>query len=372
MDPWIPTGLPPTGVNYEHLFNLANSATAAVCKFDGIMTMLHQPGLLLLPLMTEEAVMSSRIEETYATLEEVYEARAGTADPSRRLDIEEVTNYVRALQFAHTTMREQPISVGLVRECHKVLMTGVRGADKSPGEIRLKQNYIGAPGSTMESATFVPPTHVGLDAHLREWQDFLRRDDMDPIVQTAIMHAYFECLHPFEDGNGRVGRLLIPYQLYWRKTMSNATFFLSGYLEKNRPEYYHRLVQVTASNDWTGWIDFFLRAVHAQASENIVRGQGLVQLHRRTHERVPQIVASRNSSKLVEFMFTAPIFSIANLVAETQIPAPTAQTLVRALVADGMLRVHQAGSGRRPATYMFGELFEAMGHRDAVTALISS
>ena len=236
MTPWTPTGLPPTNIRYEVLFNLANVATAALCKFDGIMASLQQPGLLLLPLMTEEAVLSSRIEDTQATVQDVYEAQAGNENPDRRHDVEEVTNYMKAMNFAHGVMREQPISLGFLKESHRILMTGVRGGNKKPGEFRSVQNFIGSPGSSIEGATFVPPTPVGLDAHMLEWQDYLRRDDIDPIVQTAVMHAYFECLHPFEDGNGRLGRLLIPFQLWRRGTMSNGTFFLSGYLERHRPE----------------------------------------------------------------------------------------------------------------------------------------
>lgn len=365
MDPWIPSGLPPRDINYGALFHLSNSATAALAKFDGIMGSIRQPGLLLVPLLTEEAVLSSRIEGTQATVEDVFEAQAGTENPGLRLDLEEVTNCVKAISLTMQAVKEQPVTLGLVKEAHKVLMTGVRGQSKNPGKFRTKQNFIARDGATIDEATFVPPSSVGLDAHMQEWQDYLRRDDEDPVVQTAVMHAYFECLHPFEDGNGRLGRLLIPFQLCRRGTMSNATFFMSGYLERNRPEYYERLGRVSQLNDWTGWIDFFMRAVHAQAAENVVRGEGINELYRRTHDQVPKIVASSHAAPLVEFLFTAPIFSIANIVSATTIPAPTAQGLIRALVADGMVKVHQAGSGRRATVYVFTELFKALGHKSA-------
>lgn len=256
---------PPTLLDWPRLIPLLGPASAALAHYDAFLLAIPNAAVLLSPLTTQEAVLSSRIEGTQATIGEVlqYEA-AGAADElsdRKREDIEEVLNYRRAMRQAVERMNDLPLCNRLIRELHGTLMAGVRGDDKSPGEFRGIQNYVAPPGRTIEQARFIPIAPGFLQDGMSRWEQYIHSTELDVLVQLALIHAEFEALHPLLDGNGRIGRMLIPLFLYDRKLLHEPMFYMSEYLEANRPEYYDRLLAVSRDNDWTGWCEFFLRAV---------------------------------------------------------------------------------------------------------------
>lgn len=357
MQPYEPSVLPPSGIDIVRLVTLVGEANAALARYDGLLQGMVNPVVMLSPLTNQEAVLSSRIEGTQATVEEVLEHEAGQEyDTDKEADIQEILNYRRALTLAADSLRDRPLRLGLVRALHKELMNSVRGQDKEPGEFRKTQNWIGPYGCTLETATFVPPDPLRLLDHLQAWERYLESDDTDPLLQTAIVHAQFEILHPFKDGNGRIGRLLIPLFLYSKGRLSTPMFYLSAYLEAHRPEYYARLAAIAREGDWTGWGAFFLRAIAEQARSNIGRVQAILGLHETMKTRVREITRSQHSAQIVDALFDRPIFRIGDFAARANIPKPTAHPLLRQLQEAGLLKLLREGSGRRPAILAFPEL----------------
>ena len=263
---------PPSKLDWLRLVPLLGPASAALARYDGILSAIPNPQVLLSPLTTQEAVLSSRIEGTVATMAEVleYEAEAGPdeSDTEKVADIHEVLNYRQAIREAKDMLSELPLSGRLIRSAHKTLLQGVRGKNKAPGEYRKNQNLIGQLGCTEETARFVPIGAGDLPSGMSAWEKYLNGREPDALVQLAIVHAEFEALHPFLDGNGRLGRMLIPLFLFERKLLAAPTFYLSAYLEARREEYYDRLLAVSRDGDWTGWCVFFLGALTAQAESN--------------------------------------------------------------------------------------------------------
>ncbi|MDR0704508.1 MAG: Fic family protein [Planctomycetaceae bacterium] len=225
MKPYIPEELPLSTIDFRRHFKLASEANAELARFDGLLQGLHQPELLLSPLINEESVFSSRIEGTQATLTDVLKYDSGNKKyTEQQNDIHEVINYRNAMKFAGQQLNNRPLSLSLVREMHQMLMSGTRGEDKNPGMFRVKQNYIGRSGVSIDEATFVPPNPIRLLSDLEAWERYLISDDVEVLLQCSFVHAQFELLHPFNDGNGRVGRLLIPLFLYQKKKLSMPTF----------------------------------------------------------------------------------------------------------------------------------------------------
>ena len=357
MKAYKPAALPPSGIEIAQLVTLVGEANAALARYDGLLQGMVNPAVMLSPLTNQEAVLSSRIEGTQATVEEVLEHEAGREyDLDKEADIQEILNYRKALTLAAESLRDRPLRLSLVKALHKELMNSVRGQDKEPGNFRKTQNWIGPYGCTIETATFIPPNPLQLVDHLQAWERYLASDDTDPLLQTAIVHAQFEILHPFKDGNGRIGRLLIPLFLYSKGRLSTPMFYLSAYLEAHRAEYYARLAAVTRENDWTGWTSFFLRAIAEQARTNITRVQAILALYESMKTRVREITRSRHSAQMVDALFDRPIFRIGDFATRAGSPKPTAHPPLRQLQDAGMLKQLREGSGRRPAILAFPEL----------------
>jgi len=357
MQAYEPVALPPSGIEIAQLVTLVGEANAALARYDGLLQGMVNPAVMLSPLTNQEAVLSSRIEGTQATVEEVLEHEAGQEyDVNKEADIQEILNYRKALTLAAETLTDRPLRLSLVKALHKELMSSVRGQDKEPGEFRKTQNWIGPYGCTIETASFVPPNPLQLMDHLQAWELYLESDDSDPLLQAAVVHAQFEILHPFKDGNGRIGRLLIPLFLYSKGRLSTPMFYLSAYLEANRAEYYARLAAVTREGDWTGWTAFFLRAIAEQAKTNIARVRAILALYESMKTRVREITRSQHSAQIVDALFDRPIFRIGDFATRAGIPKPTAHPLLRQLQDAGLLRQLREGAGRRPAILAFPEL----------------
>ncbi len=361
---------PPQDILWGDLMPHIGQAAAALGRYDGMLAAIPNPDLLLAPLTTQEAVMSARIEGTQATISEVYQFGAGqpAATPERRADIDEIINYRRAMRHAEEMLVELPLSLRVVRETHEILLSGVRGRDKAPGEYRRIPNWIGAPGCLIDQAKFVPVGPERLGEAMDHWERFIHAEELDLLVQAAVLHAEFEAIHPFLDGNGRLGRMLVPLFLWQRGLISRPMFYISAYFESHRDAYYDGLLAVSKDDDWTGWCRFFLTAVREQAEDNLAKAKGILELYETTKLRVSEVTRSRYAIHALDWIFQNPIFSSNGFVTESDIPAPTARRVLNALVDHGVLEVSRASSGRRPAILMFEDALDVAEGRAPVDA----
>lgn len=359
MRPYRPQALPLEELRWGELVRSVGESSAAVARFDGMVSGMRSPDVLLSPLTTQEAVLSSRIEGTQATLQEVLRFDADEVAPfEKRHDIGEVLNYRRAMRLAERSLEERPLSLTLIRSIHAELMSGVRGEDKAPGASRTEQNWIGSPGCRLEEARYIPPHPFDVVDSLENFERYLTNPLDDPIVQAGILHAQFEIIHPFMDGNGRVGRMLIPLYLMQRGVLRSPIFYISEELEARRPEYYDRLLGVTERRDWEGWLKFFLGIVAIQAERNAARALKMLALYERMKSEFAQITQSRFVIQALDGVFENPIFSSTGFSARSQIPRASAARMLNQLSGAGFLRQIVPGSGRSPSVYAFDALIE--------------
>lgn len=367
MKPYVPDPLPLEGLDVGRLIRKVGPANAAIARYDGLLQSVVNPSVMLSRLTSQEAVLSSRIEGTQATVDEVLEYEAGIEfDPEKTYDIQEVVNYRKTLTLASEALDKEPISLFLIKQMHGILMSSVRGARKSPGQFRTDQNLIGAEGCTMETAKFVPPAPTQLQEHLEAFERYLGGDDLDVLIQCAVVHAQFEILHPFKDGNGRIGRLLIPLFLFQKRALASPMFYVSEYLETNRERYYEHLREIGTEGGWTNWIEFFLEAVQQQALTNTARVKGILALYDDMKTRVSKITHSKYSSAILDAMFDRPTFRSIDFVERLQIPQTTAKTALRNLKDAGVLVTIQEARGNRPAVLAFRELVNQAEGREVL------
>jgi len=360
MQPAVAEKLPITSLDWTALVPLIGEANRAIARFDGMLAHMPDPMLLGAPLTIREAVLSSRIEGTVATLTEVLLHDAGD-DPSqteRRLDIEEIVNYRTALKLAERELRTRPFTLNLLRKLHGTLMNSVRGHNKAPGEFRRVQNYIGRRGFGIGHATFVPPSPDRLMVGLDNWEKYYHSEDRDSLVQLALLHAQFEFLHPFLDGNGRLGRIIIPLFLYDKQILSRPAFYLSEYLEENREEYLEHLAALKhGGTAWTEWCLFFLRAIAKQADWNVYRLRALLRLQDKLRARLGELTSSRFAVPMLDAMFPQPIFRSSALQLKHGMPQKAQfLKLIDLMVEAKILRVLTPASGRRSGIYSLHEL----------------
>lgn len=358
MQPHHPLRLPPS-LDWEGLVPRIGRANAALARYDGLLHGLVNPDILLAPLRNREAVLSSRIEGTQASLEDVleHEADPGTDDGPLVADIQEIINYRDAVQVAVEKLEDRPLSLNLVRRIHAVLMDSVRGHDRARGEFRRVQNYIGAPGSAIDDATYVPPPTHALMPLLDNMEKYIHTEDKDAIVQTGLIHAQFELIHPFLDGNGRVGRILIPLILFIKGMIERPAFYLSAYLETHRDEYYRRLARISAAGDYQGWAEFFLTAVERQAAADTERIRSMLALYEVAKQAVVDRTRSQFALQTLDTLFHWPVFSTPQFARYSGIPYASASRLLKSLEGE-FLGVVRPGRGRRPTIWSFPELLD--------------
>jgi Fic family protein len=352
---------PPKTLDWPRLIPLIGPANAGLARYDGLLSAIPNAQVLLSPLTTQEAVLSSKIEGTHVTIGEVLEIEAGAESEAftqpKRDDAEEVLNYRKAMRACVAEMEHRPLSQQMLRAAHALLMQGVRGRDKAPGYYRDDQNWIGPKGCTIDEASFVPVALEHLQAGMDAWEGYMgSADELDALVQLAILHVEFEALHPFKDGNGRLGRMLIPLFLFQRKLLTSPDFYMSGYLESKREEYQERLRGVSRDGDWTGWCAFFLQGIREQAGENERKARAILSLYDRVKTQVADLTHSQHSIRAVDFIFQSPIFSAPLFTNHSGIPKPTASRILTLLRDEGLLLTIQEGKGRRPGFYAFQEL----------------
>jgi Fic family protein len=333
---FIPAPLPPD-IHYGHDLVLALSrADTALSELSGLGRLLPNPHLLIDPYMRREAVMSSRIEGTKADLSDLWLDEVEPGVPDRDVeDIQEVRNYITALEYGIQQLNELPLSKRLTREIHARLMQGVRGEQSTPGEFRQTQNWIGSPGSTLANAQYVPPPPEDMQTALDNWEAFLHdRESFPDLIQCALIHEQFEAIHPFLEGNGRVGRLLITLFLIERGRLSQPLLYLSQYFEARRQEYYTSLQRVRTEGDWHGWLMYFLKGVIQTARQALHHADELMNLREVFRLKVrdkPKVVA------LLDELFINPYITVARAGELLQVSHPTASQAIEFLQRNGLL-----------------------------------
>jgi len=346
-------------LDWAGLVPYISRANRAVARYDGLLHGMPNPDLLITPLKRQEAVLSSRIEGTQASLEDVL---AHEAQPKRHTerydDIQEVRNYQHALDVAIALLEKYPLSLNVVREIHRVLMAGVRGGFFSPGRFRTERVWIGRKGSTIETASYVPPKPQHLPTLLDNWERYLHTQERDDLVQAAIMHAQFEKIHPFLDGNGRVGRILIPLFLYEKGVLSRPTLYVSAFFEHHRHTYYQRLNALTSTGEgaWNKWIAFFLEALESQANESAERVRAVNALYEELKARIVQHTRSPYAVPILDYTFHQPIFSVPQMAEALGVKSGVLSRVVNQLVELGVVEKTEAQRGQRSATYACGAL----------------
>ncbi len=330
---FIPTTLPPTLTFDDDLVLMLSRADAALSELSGLGRVLPNPHLLISPMVRREAVQSSKIEGTQASLSDILldEATPAQAEAGNAADLREVHNYVTALEHGIVRLKDLPLSLRLVRELHGKLMAGVRGDKATPGEFRRSQNWIGPAGSNLMNAPYVPPPVDEMTELLADWERYLHVRDRTPdLVQCAIMHEQFEAIHPFLDGNGRVGRLMITLFLIERGRLSQPLLYLSDFVECHRSDYYDLLQRVRTHGEWIPWLRYFLTGVERTARDAALRARRLLELR--------ETMMRKAERALVDQLFVNPYITISKAAEVLGVSQPTATKVLKKLEADGVLK----------------------------------
>ncbi|MEX1163827.1 MAG: Fic family protein [Nitriliruptor sp.] len=347
-DHYVPAPLPRTLQLDARTTRALSEADRAIGRLAGTGRLLPNPHLLVQPYLLTEALASSRIEGTQASLTDVLEA-AVDDEESPDIDVREVQNYIAAFETARRRLGELPLSLRLIREAHERLLRNVRGKEKHPGDFRITQNWIGAPGGTLEDATFVPPRHEPeMQAALRDWEALLHERDLDlpPLVVCGLLHYQFETIHPFLDGNGRLGRLLIILYLMDVGELPEPLLYLSPYFERDRPTYYARLQAVRERGEMQAWLQYFLVGVATQAKDAVDRAERLLDLQTEWRTR---LAGDRSyAPHVIDLLFATPFITTQRVMRALSVTNAGANSVLRRLEKVGILeRAHVGGRGGR-------------------------
>jgi len=350
---FVPHPLPPKLDWDDALVSLISRGDIAIGKLSGLGTNLPNPHLLIYPFIRKEAVLSSRIEGTQSSLSDLFLYEATSVE--RQRDVIEVRNYVRAMEYGLKRLEALPLSLRLIRELHGILMNGVRGEHATPGEFRKSQNWIGLPGCTLNDATFVPPPVPEMHECLNQFEKFLHSGSELPyLVQLALIHYQFETIHPFLDGNGRIGRMLITLFLCQQHVLTRPLLYVSAFFEKYRQEYYDLLGEVSRTGAWREWIDFFLRAITVQSEDAVSRASRLQDLHQSYIKLHRSKKLSPTSGEMIELIFTRPLINARASAELLKVTFPAAQKALATLVDIGILI--EITGGKRNKAYAASEI----------------
>lgn len=352
---------PPNALDLNHLIELVVQAQDAISRYDQMLLSLPNSELLLAPLRQNEAVISSRMEGTISTVDEVmiYEAEReeNEINESARHDVIEVALYGHVLRRAQSAVAEgEPINENLIKNAHRILLSFGRGASKSPGEYKSEQNYVG--DDRKKVIHFKPISPIELRPAMQKLLDFIEVSPMLHLFKVAIAHVEFEALHPFNDGNGRIGRLLITLLLWKYKLIHKPHFYVSAYFEIHKEEYIELMRAVSRDDDWTHWVAFFLKAIAAQAENNLNAAQNITNLYNEMKEPFREMSGSKWHIAAQDCIFENPVFKNSQLIKRSGMPKHVATRITKLLHEGGLLRELRPASGRRGALYMFEPLME--------------
>jgi Fic family protein len=337
---FLPSPLPPKFESNWALVEQISEADRRLGELAGVARTIPNPHLLIEPFTRREAVLSSRIEGTQATVTDVYSAQAAAQRTGPSADVREVMNYVTALEYGLRRTKELPLSLRLIRELHERLMKNVRGEPLTPGEFRRAQNFIGPVGCKLENATYVPPPVHHMKEALDHFEKYLHeeRRTLPPLVRLALIHYQFEAIHPFLDGNGRVGRLLVTLWLCAEELLPQPLLYLSAYLERNRREYYRLLLEVSQSGNWINWVSFFLNGVSQEARDAVARANQLLALRQEYRKKLQAQKVPGRTLELMETLFTEPVLNVRGAKQRLKVTTRAAQQNVDKLVGAGILK----------------------------------
>ena len=346
------------------LVDSLDEASSAVANLAGVGETIQNPHLLVRPFVRREAVLSSRIEGTQASISDLFQYEAsGSRRP--RGDVEEVANYVEALDHGLNLLAELPISVRLINQVHSVLMGGVRGGEKRAGELRDGQVWIGSAGAPIEEARYVPPPADLVRELLFDWERFVNEcDTLRPLFQCAMMHYQFEAIHPYLDGNGRIGRLLITLFLCAKKILPTPLLYLSAYFERDRNAYYDQLFRLSATGDWEAWIVYFLQGVAEQAHDALLRVRRVRALHEQKRQVLLERRESANALLLLDEIFARPVMTAGEAARLLDVTPAGARRILERLVQAGI--VSEGIGNKWPKLYIATDLLHVI---EAQTAL---
>ena len=355
---FVPNPLPPKLDWDNSLVSLVSKADLALGTLSGLGDTLPNPHLLIYPFIRREAVLSSRIEGTQSSLSDLLLFEATRVEKQR--DVREVQNYVQAMEYGLKRLEELPLSLRLIRELHGILLEGVRGGQATPDEFRQSQNWIGAPGSALSDATYVPPPVPEMMESLDQLEKFLYSDaELPRLVELSLIHYQFEAIHPFLDGNGRIGRLLITLFLCQRGILNKPLLYVSAFFEQHRQEYYQRLLAVSQRGKWREWIAFFLEAVIEQSGDTVQRARQLLDLHRDYYQTSLEKHLPPTAGQLVELIFMKPVLNAKAVQESLKISFPAAQKAINALIGQGILT--ETTGGRRNKAYAAKQVIRILG-----------
>lgn len=360
---FVPAKLPPDPpVQFDaEMQTLLSLADRKLGRLDGVTQILPNPELFVAMYVKKEAVLSSQIEGTQASFVDVLSAEYNQADDQRRSDVNEVVNYVNAMNWGLARLEEFPLSLRLIRNIHAKLLQNTRGSHRNPGEFRTSQNWIGPAGCTLNTATFVPPTVPDMEAALGDLEKYFYEEDYTPaLVKIALIHAQFETIHPFLDGNGRMGRLLITFWLCQQEILTKPLLYLSYYFKKNRMEYYDRLMDVRKKGDWENWIKFFLKGVAEVADEATSSASAILKLKEEyTKKLYEKENGNGNYQKLLDVLFEQPFVKRTDVAELLGVSNPTAGSIIDIFCQMGIL-VDCDPDRSRNKTYAFRKYIEIL------------
>lgn len=355
-DAFYPNPLPFSIEYPEGIVPVLTEATAAVHRLAGASRLLPAPEILIGPHVRIEAILSSRIEGTQATVGQLLEFEGAGHEAEPRGDVQEVFNYVRALNHAISRLPDLPLSSRLIRETHSILMEGVRGEHAIPGEYRTSQNWIGPPGATLEQASFVPPPHDTLGDAIKQFEVFLQDRSLPNLIAIGLAHYQFETIHPFLDGNGRIGRLLIILMMIERQILTEPTLYMSAYFEEHRDEYYELLDATRRTSDVFPWLQFFLKGVIRMAKEAEDRAVRLTDSQRQLRTQLLEGGGTQTAVRLAERLLDLPYVTASRIARELEVSFPTAQRAIDDLVELGLLE--EITGRKRNRVYLSQELMD--------------
>ena len=337
---FVPTPLPPSNLQLDlKIINLLSEANQSLGELKGVASNLPNPYFLIGPLRAREAILSSKLEGTITTAEELIMYEAQGEKGRVRDETREVSNYIKAMEYGLARLKELPLSNRLIREVHAKLMEDVRGQEYSPGEFRKHQNYIGMKGQKIEDGRFVPPPVLDMIKALSDLESFFHdQNELPPLVKLAIIHYQFETIHPFMDGNGRIGRLLITLMLCDWKQLGEPLLYMSSYFERNKDLYMDLLFAISQKGAWIEWIEFFLRGVIIQSLDAIIRVKKLLMLQSQYRQKIQTIRTSALQLKLVDELFLSPWTTMSRAADVMGITRMSAQNNINKLVKAGILR----------------------------------
>lgn len=354
---FVPNPLPPRLDWDDDLVSILSKADIALGTLSGLGETLPNPHLLIYPFIRREAVLSSRIEGTQSSLSDLLLFEATRVE--KRGDVKEVQNYVRAMEYGLKRLNELPLNLRFIRELHGVLMEGVRGEHATPGEFRQSQNWIGSPGATLDEATFVPPPVPEMQECLNQLEKFLHVETrLPPLVEAALVHYQFESIHPFLDGNGRIGRLLVTLLLCQRNVLTKPLLYLSAFFEQHRQEYYEFLLKVSSTGAWWKWIEFFLQAVAEQSADAVTRSRRLQGLLRSYTQIARDKHLPPTAGQLVELILMKPVINARTVQEFLKVTYPAAQKAISSLEEAGILT--EITGRKRDKAYAANEILKVL------------